>query len=130
MVVRRQRATGEEFLGCTRYPECRGTRPLPQPGTRSAASRAPRRRHRLSSGGRYAKNLPEVVELLVARAIGRDLSGREGCAVQLIALLAFFVVVYWFFTSGLFAAIVTPIAEWYAHQFHFGPTPAPSPLPS
>ncbi len=28
MVQRRNRATGEAFLGCPRFPACRGTRPL------------------------------------------------------------------------------------------------------
>jgi hypothetical protein len=86
----------------------------------------PRRRWRLSSGGRYAENLPEVIELLVARAIGRDLGTWEGCAVQIVALLVFLAIVYWIFASGLFIAIVKPLAEWYAHQVHFGPVPTPS----
>ena len=29
MVVRTNRSTGEPFLGCTRYPECAYTTPLP-----------------------------------------------------------------------------------------------------
>ena len=32
MVVRRNRAQGTFFLGCTGYPSCRGTRNLPQSG--------------------------------------------------------------------------------------------------
>ncbi len=74
--------------------------------------------------------MPEVVELLVARAIGRNLSSAEGCAVQIIALIALLAIVYLVVASGLFTAIVTAIAEWYAHQIHFGPTPAPSAVPS
>lgn len=30
LVVRTNRATGTEFLGCTHYPECRWTGPLPE----------------------------------------------------------------------------------------------------
>jgi len=90
----------------------------------------PRRRVRLSSGGRYPKNLPEFVEVLVARAIGRDLGAGEGCLVQLVALVAFLAVLYWFVASGLLVAITTTLAKWYAQQVHFGPTPTPVPSPT
>jgi len=115
----------------------RPSEPAPTPprwsgtGTSGKGFAKPRRRRvRLSSGGRYAKSLPEVVEVVFARLIGRDLGTWEGCAVQLLALVVFAAVVYWVFASGLFAAILTPIAEWYAHQLHFGPVPTPSPLPT
>jgi hypothetical protein len=134
MVRRVQRATGQPFLGFSRYPECLGTRPIRLTGGSPGASpqsnqgfRSVRRRYRLSSGGRYAKNLPEVAELLVARAIGRDLGAWEGCMVQLLALVALLAIVYWVFVSGLFTAIMRPLVDWYVHQIHFGPAPSPSP---
>jgi len=33
------------------------------------------------------------------------------------------------FLPGLFFAYVRALAEWYAHQVHFGPVPTPSPTP-
>ena len=30
MVIRENRANGSEFLGCTRWPDCGETRPLPE----------------------------------------------------------------------------------------------------
>ena len=118
MVVRHQRSTGEPFYGCTRFPDCRGTRQILERGTIKRISRPATKpsRLRLSTGGRYAKNVPEVAELVVARIIGRDLGRWEGLAVQLIALAAFVGLLYWFFASGLFATILRPFAEWYAEQ--------------
>jgi hypothetical protein len=134
MVRRVQRATGEPFLGCSRYPDCRGTRPLPEiPPSISPASRSKRqnrRRFRLSDGRRYARNVPDVVELLVARRIGRELGPWEGCVVQLLALVVFLAIVYWVFASGLFFAVTKPLIDWYVHQIHFGPVPTPTPVPS
>jgi hypothetical protein len=63
---------------------------------------------------------------LVAHAIGRNLTRREGCAVQAVAIVLLFVFIYWLFASGTFVAIITPLVEWYSHQVRFGPTPTPS----
>src|SRR5688572_18539020 len=112
MVERRNRSSGEFFLGCSRYPDCRGTRPQPGGASRPRGA-ARQRRPRLSMGGR-PRDLADYSELLVARLVGRDLTKREGCLVQLIALLAFFGLIYWFFTSGLYLTFVTWFAEWYS----------------
>jgi hypothetical protein len=70
--------------------------------------------------------VPDVAELLVARAMGRNLSKREGCLVQGIALLGLVVVFFWFFTSDLFMSIITAFSDWYAHQLKFPVAPLPS----
>jgi len=82
---------------------------------------------KLSTGDRYAKTFPDIVELLIARRLGRTLSCREGCLVQAIALIGLFVAIYLFAVSGAFMWIVTTFAHWYASQFHFPGAPAPSP---
>ncbi len=129
MVVRRNRQTGEGFLGCTRYPECRGTRRLPpdNAGTSPQPPRAPKRqsRSRLSHGGR-PRGWADDVELLVARLVGRNLGPWEGCVVQMAALAIVGLFFYWLFASGAIVSIVTPLADWYASQVHFGPLPSPS----
>lgn len=127
MVERRNRSTGEPFLGCSRFPKCQGTRPL-RSGTARPKTRARPRRPRLSLGGR-PRDLADYSELLVARIVGRDLTRREGCLVQLVALLAFFGLVYWFLTSGLYLTLVTWFAEWYADQITLPGAPSPTPTP-
>lgn len=81
----------------------------------------------MSDGRRVARNLPDVAELLVARRLGRDLRPWEGCLVQLLAAAAFFGLVYWFFTSGLFFAVAQPLVDWFVRQIHLGPTRSPTP---
>src|SRR5688500_11152279 len=49
MTLRHNRQTGEPFLGCSRFPRCRGTRPAPAAG--QVAGHTPAR-YRLSLGGR------------------------------------------------------------------------------
>ena len=130
MVVRRNSSTGEPFLGCSQFPACRGTRPL---RSGAVADRRPNRarsaRVRLSTGGRYARDFPDVMELLVARLVGRTLSRSEGCLVQVLALLGLLAIVYLFVASGAFMWIVTWVSEWLAGQFKFqiGGSPTPSP---
>jgi hypothetical protein len=85
-----------------------------------------RKRYNLSDGGR-PKALPDYVELIIARRIGRDLTTTEGCAVQIVALLVFGVLVYWAFASGLVTWIAGEFARWYTSQIHLGPSPRPSP---
>jgi hypothetical protein len=124
MVVRANRETGESFLGCSQFPSCRGTRPLETRQTSPVLGRS--RRYKLSTGG-TARTIPEVTELLVARAIGRNLTPIQGCLVQLAALIVLVVIVWAFFASGLFLRLAEPVARWYADQVHFGPTPTTSP---
>ena len=126
MVERTNRGSGEPFLGCTRFPACRGTRPMPTGVEAGAQRRVAARptRYKLSAGGR-ARNLPDVVELLVARAIGRNLTPIQGCIVQILAVIVFAGLVYSFFVSGLFMRVVEPFAEWYASQVFPAPTAAP-----
>ena len=122
MVERTNRDSGEPFLGCTRFPACRGTRPMPAGAQTGDAARPTR--YKLSAGGR-ARNVPDVVELLVARAIGRNLTPIQGCIVQVLAVVILVGLVYAFFVSGLFMRVVEPFAQWYAGQVLPTPTAAP-----
>ena len=126
MVERRNRATGAAFWGCPRYPACRGTRvgaPAdPSGGPRRAPSAS--RRIGLSAGGR-ARGLPDYVELLVARRVGRTLTPAQGCLVQVVAVMIVGLLLWAAFASGLVAGVVHAFGQWYASQLHFGPTPKP-----
>jgi hypothetical protein len=122
MVERTNRESGEPFLGCSRFPACRGTRPMPAGAEASAPIRPTR--YKLSGGGR-ARNLPDVVELLVARAIGRNLTPIQGCIVQVLAVVILVGLVYALFVSGLFMRVVEPFAHWYSSQVFPTPTAAP-----
>jgi hypothetical protein len=128
MLPRKNRQTGETFFGCGRFPDCKGTRRgtaarPPAPGGGSPEPK-PRRRYRLSAGGR-PRSLPDYLELLVARRIGRDLRPLEGFLVQVSAILVIAILFWAALTSGLFAAVVGVFSQWYASQVHLGPTPAP-----
>jgi hypothetical protein len=81
----------------------------------------------LSAGGRYARSFPDLVELVIARRLGRTLSRKEGCLVQGLALIGLVLAVYLFVASGAFIWIVTRFADWFAHQVRLpgGPTPSP-----
>lgn len=115
MRVRTNRDSGEAFLGCSRFPACRGTRP----GEATAHLRANRsdspRRYKLSAGGR-PRGSADYIELLVARAIGRNLTPVQGCVAQILATVIFASVVWAVFASGLILRIVEPVAQWYAEQ--------------
>ncbi len=78
------------------------------------------RRYKLSMGGR-PKTIPDVVELVVARAIGRNLTPLQGFLVQAVAIVVLVMAVIWLFSSGLFARIVDPFIDWYASQVGLGP---------
>ena len=125
MVERRNSTTGEAFYGCSRYPTCRGTRQA----SPSAPGLGPVRpeRVKLSTGGRYARTFPDLVELLVARRLGRTLSVKQGCLVQGVALIGLLVALYLFVISGAFMWIVTTVAHWYASQVHLSGAPTTSP---
>lgn len=134
MAERRNRQTGDAFLGCTCYPACHGTRPVaatrpsPRPATAASprvGSSGPRRRHRLSSGGR-PKGWGDDVELIVARLVGRDLKPWEGCVVQLSALGIVGLFFWWLFASGTILVLIKPFVDWYANQVHLGPIASPS----
>ena len=126
MLTKTNRSTGDQFLGCSRFPDCRGTRPSATGHSPARAGRQARPRYRLSAGGR-ARTLPDYVELLVARGIGRNLSPRQGCAVQILAVVVVGFVLWAFFASGLATQASRLFAEWYAGQIHLGPSPSPSP---
>jgi hypothetical protein len=133
MVRRRKRATGEPFFGCSRFPDCRGTRPIRDvegEGHRGAIPRS-RYRLRLEPNRRYARNVPDVVELLIARRLGRNLRRWEGCLVQSLAIVTVIAVFYWFVASGTLVAITTELTRWYVSQIHISgaPTPSPTSLP-
>jgi len=86
----------------------------------------PQTRYRLSLGGR-PKGLADHAELLVARLLGRNLNKREGCLVQLLAIVIVGVVIYWFFSSDLYVTLIRAFSEWYAHQFKLPGAPTPTP---
>jgi hypothetical protein len=114
MRVRTNRESREAFLGCSRFPACRGTRRLAT--TTSAVAPAPRpRRYKLSAGGR-PRSGPDYIELLVARAIGRNLGPIEGFVVQAVTILLVAAAVWALFASGLFIRIIEPVAQWYTEQ--------------
>jgi ribosomal protein S27AE len=129
MVTRSNRSTGERFLGCSKFPGCKGTRPFPVL-TKSIPS-GPRRarpiRYKLSMGGR-PKGVADHSELLVARLIGRNLTPLQGCLVQIAALAIFSYLAWAFIASGLMFAITDVVARWYASQVHIGPPPSPTTL--
>jgi hypothetical protein len=83
----------------------------------------------LSDGSRSVKNIPQAVEVLVARRLGRDLGPWEGFLVQSAALLIVIGIFYWFVASGLLVTITTALSDWYVHQLHFGPAPTPARAP-
>ena len=124
MLVRTNRDTGEPFLGCSRFPRCRGTREVnaiaPAPNARKARPGA----YKLSAGGR-PRGVGDYTELLVARALGRNLTPLQGCVVQLLAIIVFAAAVYALFASGLFLRIIEPFVQWYAEQAL--PRPSQSP---
>jgi hypothetical protein len=53
----------------------------------------------------------------------------QGLAVQFVALAVLGLMLWALFASGLIIRIIEPIAQWYASQMHFGPTPLPSAAP-
>ena len=95
---------------------------MPVGNDASAASRPTG--YKLSGGGR-ARNLPDVVELLVARAIGRNLTPIQGCIVQVLAVVVFAGLLYALFVSGLFMRVAETFAQWYANQVFPPPSAAP-----
>lgn len=73
-----------------------------------------RQQYSPSTGGR-PKSLPDHVELLVARRLGRDLTTAEGGLVQIVTLLAFGAIfcglVWWAFTAGFVIGVVREISK-------------------
>lgn len=129
MVARRKRSSGEPFLGCSRFPECRGTRPSTgSSGDGPDSGSAKTTRYRLSLGGR-PRGIGDYAELVVARFVGRDLNKREGCLVQAVAILAFIGLLYWFVASGLMVDLAKVFADWYSHQITLPGAPRPTPAP-
>lgn len=126
MVARRNRQTGEAFLGCSRYPSCTGTRPIQTGSPGVGHLSTPARGRRLSLGGR-PKGVGDYTELAVARIVGRDLTKREGCLVQAVAILVLVGLSYWFLTSALYVDILKALANWYAHQIKFPGAATPIP---
>ena len=142
MVKRRNRRTGEAFFGCSRFPACRGTRriddslaafqgtehPTPQRAGPRRGPRPARARIRLSSGNREPRGAGDYAELIVARLVGRNLTGAQGFVVQIAGMILLAVVAYWFFASGTIAQIATLLANWYSsNAMHpFTVTPSPS----
>jgi hypothetical protein len=132
MMERANRATGEPFWGCSRYPACHGTRPMAaEAASRPSGSPGPagdRRRRRtrvgLSFGGR-PRGVADDVELIVARLVGRTLSPLEGCFVQIGALVLAAIVIWALFASGVVTAVADGIGHFMTSQMRFGPSPSP-----
>ena len=102
MVARTNRTNGTQFLGCTRFPACRGTRPL------DAGAGAPvRRRHELWGGGR-PKTWGDDVEFIAARALGHSLNAWQSCLLR-IGLIVLVVV--------LFMNLLVPVSNLFAQYF-------------
>jgi hypothetical protein len=80
----------------------------------------------LAFGGR-PRDVGDYGELLVARVIGRNLTLREGCLVQLVALIVVLAAIYLIVASGLYLTVVKTVADWYAHQFRLPGPPTPTP---
>jgi hypothetical protein len=106
MVERRNRQDGSAFLGCTRFPACKGTRALTVADNSPAPARV-RRRAALSDGGR-PKTFADDVELIAARIVGHTLG-----PVQAVVLRVVLVVV----VVALFIALTPTIATWFGHFF-------------
>jgi hypothetical protein len=123
MVTRHNRETGEAFLGCPRFPACRGTRQL---GAAAATLHQKPTRYRLSAGGR-PRTIPDVVELLVARRLGRNLGLFHGFLVQAITLLVILAAIWVFVASGLFLDLVNAFSRWYTDLVMSPLRPTPSP---
>jgi hypothetical protein len=119
MLPRKNRQTGETFFGCSRFPDCKGTRRATGTRVSTPAAATPQPRHRLSAGGR-PRSLPDYVELVVARSIGRDLRPLEGFLVQVSAILIVGLLFWAALTSGLLATVVGAWAQWTAGLMHFG----------
>jgi hypothetical protein len=81
----------------------------------------------VSTGGRNARNVPDLVELVIARRLGRTLSRKEGCLVQGLALIGVLLAIYFVAVSGAFMWLVTTFAEWFANQVTLPGAPTPSP---
>ena len=127
MVERINRDTAEHFLGCARFPECRGTRQISRQQYRAAGG--PRRaRIRLNSGHRQPRDVGDYSELVVARILGRNLTPMQGCAVQILGAVVFAMAFYWFIASGTMTQLIKVFADWYAGYVMqtLTATPAPS----
>jgi hypothetical protein len=85
-----------------------------------------RPRYKLSAGGR-ARNIPEVAELLVARALGRNLTPLQGCVVQIFAIAILCFMVWVLYSSGLIIRIIEPFVRLYLSQTQFAPPSSPVP---
>lgn len=116
MVERQNRSTGEAFLGCSRFPSCRGTLQIAAPA-RPCRARTSRRS---ASKRRRREGWSDDVEAVVARVIGRDLNAFESLILGLVLIAA---------VLFLFLEFVGPVSQafgqYMASQMQFGPTPVP-----
>ncbi len=137
MVTRRNRRTGESFLGCSRFPACHGTRQIDHslaafrgtehlPPHRAGTRRAPgpaRARIQLSSGRREPRGAGDDAELIVARLVGRSLTPVQGLPAQVAGVILAALAFYWFLASGTMAQVVTSIVV-AMHPFTVTPSPS------
>jgi len=117
MVTRRNRSSGEEFLGCSGFPSCRATLAFAtgQSSSRKAAPFKPR----VWKAGRR-REFGDDMELFVARLLGRNL-GFVGALVLRVVLLVVVLV--------LMINLIGPFSSWFgtffASQIHLAPTTGP-----
>ena len=83
MVERINSKDASEFWGCSRFPACRGTRPLAATSPRAAP--AGRSKPRLSAGGR-PKGWGDYVELALARVTGRNFGVLSGLVLRVVLI--------------------------------------------
>jgi ssDNA-binding Zn-finger/Zn-ribbon topoisomerase 1 len=117
MVQRRNRASGEGFLGCSRYPSCRATLAF-VPGPDDVVRRAPFR-PRVWKGGRR-RDLGDDAELMVARLLGRNLGFVGGTVLRLVLIVVILVA-----AVNLIGPVSQMFASFYVSQIHLGPTLLP-----
>ena len=90
---------------------------------RRRGPRPARARIRLSSGNREPRGAGDYAELIVARLVGRNLTGAQGFVVQVAGVILLAVAAYWFLASGTLAQIVTSIVGT-MHPFTVTPSPS------
>jgi hypothetical protein len=121
MVTRTNRTSGSAFLGCSRFPACRGTRPLAAVGT----ARHVRQRHQLWGGSR-PRSAADAVELIAARVVGHTLHAWQAVGLRIVLVVIVFVA---------FTNLVGPVSTWLGQSMadafrHSMTSPASSATPS
>jgi len=107
MFARRNRQTGEAFFGCSRFPDCKGTR-------RSTVARRP------ASG-----SAPAPTKVPRSYRSSAQRLRHNGVLIRVVPTVVFLAVLWAAADSGLLATAINAWGQWAASQFHLAPTPAP-----